>query len=598
MFKSVPHLLFDSIRRTPEKKALVFKRHGQIKHYDYEEFGNQIRYLTTAFSKLGIVPGEKVAIISNNRPEWTISDFSIMCHRNVVVPIHQNIPAEQMLYILKNSETRAIFIENEEHYQKLKEIETHLSKVRVIISYNKIDDENVLFYDDIVEKGRLLYHKEPECFMESMESLDSKEVCTIVYTSGTTGEPKGVMLYHEAFVKEIISSEDRLGLAEDEVFLSFLPLSHLYERVAGHWTPMYRTNTIFYSESIKTVIDDIQVAKPTVIVSVPRLYEKITEKILTQVDHGSIIKQKLFYWALNVGKEYNVRKYENTLNYGIKKKFQIADKIVFSKIKNKLGGRLKFPIAGGAPLSVKTLKFFEALGLNIIEGYGMTETHLIIALTPAEKIRYGSCGKPLDILDVKIADDGEVLVKGPTAMAGYYKNQKNTEEIIDAEGYLHTGDIGYLDEDNFLYLTDRKKNMIVTAGGKNIAAAPIEALLRKSRYIDEVCLIGDKRKFISALIVPNFEKLGKWAENHELNFVSNEELIELPKIKNFIWEEIEQLQEKLATFEKVKKIAMIPREFCMEREELTPSLKLRKKQILINFKDMIDKIYDTNSVVS
>ena len=598
MVQSVPHLLFETILKTPEKKALVFKRHGKIKHYDYEEFGNQIRYLTTIFRELGIIPGEKVAIIANNRPEWTISDFAIMCHKNIVVPIHQNIPADQMLYIIKNSETRAIFIENEEHYQKLKEIEPHLSKIKFIISYEKIDDENILHYDELIEKGRLLYHEEPEYFNNSMDSIDPKEVCTIVYTSGTTGEPKGVMLYHEAFVKEIISSEDRLGLADDEVFLSFLPLSHLYERVAGHWTPMYRTNTIFYSESINTVIDDIQVAKPTVIVSVPRLYEKITDKILSQVDHGSAIKQKLFYWALNVGKEYNIRKYEKTLTFGIEQKFKLADKLVFSKIKSKLGGRLKFPIAGGAPLSVKTLKFFEALGLNIIEGYGMTETHLIIALTPAAKIRYGSCGQPLDILDVKIAEDGEVLVKGPTAMAGYYKNPKDTEEMIDADGYLHTGDVGYLDEDNFLYLTDRKKNMIVTAGGKNIAAAPIEALLKKSRYVDEACLIGDKQRFISALIVPNFEKLAKWAEKHELKFANNYELIELPKVKQFMWEEVEQLQEKLATFEKVKKIAMIHREFSLEKEELTPSLKLRKKQIMINFKEVIEKIYETNSVIS
>ncbi len=597
MFKSVPHILFSTIKECPAKKALMYKRHGQIKHFTYEEFGNQIRYLTSSFQELGIVPGEKIAIISNNRPEWTITDFSIMCHMNIVVPIHQNIPADQMLYILKNSESRILFIENEEHYQKIQQIKSKLSRVKAIVSYEKIDDDDILFYDDLIKKGRELYHKNPDYFNDSYASIDPKEVCTIVYTSGTTGEPKGVMLYHEAFVKEIISSEERLGLAEDEVFLSFLPLSHLYERVAGHWTPMYRTNTIFYSESINTVVDDIQVAKPTVIVSVPRLYEKITDKILTQVEHSSAIKRKLFYWALKVGKEYNIRKYKGTLNPWIKKKFALANKIVFSKVKQKLGGNLKYPIAGGAPLSVKTLKFFESMGLNIIEGYGMTETHLIIALTPAAKIRYGSCGQPLDILEVKIADDGEVLVKGPTAMAGYYKRPKETAEMIDDEGWLHTGDVGYLDEDNFLYLTDRKKNMIVTAGGKNIAAAPIENLLKKSKYIDEACLIGDKRRFISALIVPNYERLQKWAKKNDLTFTTNKEMVEEPKIKDFIWQEVETQQEKLATFEKVKKIALLPTEFTLENEELTPSLKMRKKQIHENYKDVIDKIYETDRVV-
>jgi len=597
MFKSVPHILFATIQKTPEKKALVYKRHGKIKHFDYEEFGNQIRYLTSSFKDLGIIPGEKIAIISNNRPEWTITDFSIMCHKNIVVPIHQNITAEQMLYVIKNSESRVLFIENEEHYEKIKQIESHLSKIKAIVSFEKIDDENIIHYDELLEKGRQYYHANPKYFSETYNNIDPKEICTIVYTSGTTGEPKGVMLYHEAFVKEIISSEDRLGLDEDETFLSFLPLSHLYERVAGHWTPMYKTNTIFYSESINTVIDDIQVAQPTVIVSVPRLYEKITEKILSKVDHGSFVSRKMFYWALKVGKEYNARKYEGTLNKSITKKYNMADKIVFSKIKKKLGGRLKFPIAGGAPLSVKTLKFFEALGLNIIEGYGMTETHLIIALTPAEKIRYGSCGKPIDILKVKIAEDGEVLVKGPTAMAGYYKKPKETAELIDADGWLHTGDIGYLDEDNFLYLTDRKKNIIVTAGGKNIAAAPIESLLKKSRYVDEACMIGDSQKFISALIVPNFEKLSKWASQNKIEFSNNEELVENQKVKDFMWAEIETQQEKLATFEKIKKIALIPNEFTLENDELTPSLKLRKKQINENYKDVIEKIYESDAVV-
>ncbi len=597
MFKSVPHILFSTIKKTPEKKALVFKRHGKIQHYTYEEFGNQIRYLTSAFQHIDVVPGEKIAIISNNRPEWTITDFSIMCHKNIVVPIHQNIPADQMEYIIKDSESRVIFIENEEHYEKLQQITPHLNKVKAIISFEKIDDEAVIFYNDFLEQGRNFYHENPEYFKDYFESIDSKAICTIVYTSGTTGEPKGVMLYHEAFVKEIISSEDRLGLADDEVFLSFLPLSHLYERVAGHWTPMYRTNTIFYSESINTVVDDIQVANPTVIVSVPRLYEKITDKILTQIEHSPAVKRKLFYWALKVGKEYNIKKYAGELTYGIKKKFNLADKLVFSKIKEKLGGNLKFPIAGGAPLSIKTLKFFESMGLNIIEGYGMTETHLIISLTPAAKIRYGSCGQPLDILDVKIAEDGEVLVKGPTAMAGYYKKPRETAEMIDSDGWLHTGDIGYLDEDNFLYLTDRKKNIIVTAGGKNIAAAPIENLLKKSRYIDEACLIGNKRKFISALIVPNFNKLEKWAKKNKIAVTDHQELVEHQKVKDFIWQEVETQQEKLAAFEKVKKIALLAEEFTIEKEELTASLKMRKKQIHNNYKDIIDKIYKSDAVV-
>ncbi|MDZ7319446.1 MAG: AMP-binding protein, partial [candidate division KSB1 bacterium] len=338
-------------------------------------------------------------------------------------------------------------------------------------------------------------------------------------------------------------------------------------------------------------------AKPSVIVSVPRLYEKIAARVLEQVEHGSALKQKIFYWALAVGRKYHDQRIDGHISFKIRQQYKLANKLVFQKIKDKMGGRLRFPIAGGAPLAVETLKFFESLDMQIIEGYGMTETHLIITLTPAGKSRYGSCGKPINQVQVKIASDGEVLIKGPTVMAGYYKKPALTQETIDKDGWLHTGDIGYLDEDNYLYLTDRKKNILITSGGKNIASAPIENALKASKYIDEVCLIGNNRKFVSALIVPNYENLRKWAQQHGLEVTENSALVEQAAVKDFVWQEVERLQTDFARFEQVKKIALLPEPFTIEKGELTPSLKVKRNVVEQNYKDLIDKIYLSEHVV-
>jgi len=405
------------------------------------------------------------------------------------------------------------------------------------------------------------------------------------------------MLHHKGFIEEIISSEDRLNLDVDDVFLSFLPLTHLYERVAGHWTPIYKGNTIHYAQSIQTVIDDIQEARPTVMVSVPRLYEKVADRVLEEVEHSSNLKRKIFFWALKTGRAYHNARIEGKISFWLKRKYQLADRLVFQKIKQKLGGRLRYPIAGGAPLSTSTLKFFEALDMQIIEGYGMTEAHLIIALTPFGKTRYGSCGRPIDVVDLKIAEDGEVLVKGPTIMAGYHNQPDLTRQVIDDQGWLHTGDIGHLDDDNYLYLTDRKKNILVTTGGKNVAPAPIEMKLKRSKYIDEVCLLGDQRKFISALVVPNYQELRKWTQSHNIEADSNADMVAKERVKRFVWEEVKRQQEEFARYERVKKIALLSEPFSIEKGELTPSLKVKRKVVQQHYQSTIEQLYGVSEVI-
>lgn len=593
MFKSIPHLLFSTIEKYPDNIVFHYYRNGQIGTMTYAELGEQVKNLTHGLMDLGLTKGDRLAILSYNRPEWAITDFSTFCLQGVVVPVYQTLPANQIEYILNDCQARAIVVENDLQYQKILEIKKNLSNLEFIITIEDLSDtkSDVTPLSELMERGKRHRQAHSGLFDQNLNTIQSREICTFVYTSGTTGEPKGVMLHHDGFIKDIVNSEAVLNLYPDDVFLSFLPLSHLYERLAGHWCPMYRGTGIFYARSIETVVEDIAIARPTVMVSVPRLYEKVAAAVYEQVENSPAIKRNLFYWAIGTGLEYHEQRISGNVTPWLKRRYQFADKVVFSKIKKKLGGRLRSPIAGGAPLSVDTLKFFEAIGLRIIEGYGMTETHLIITLTPPGKTKYGSCGKPIKGVQVKIAADGEVLVKGDTLMEGYYNKPELTSEVIDNDGWLHTGDIGYLDEDNYLFLTDRKKNIIITSGGKNIAPAPIEHALKASKYIDDVCLVGNGRKFISAVIIPNYDLLKKYAESVGFAPVNNEELVRNEQIISLIKQEVDQQQSSFASYETVKKFILLDQPLSIDKGEITPSLKIKRDVIEKKYKAPIDALY-------
>jgi long-chain acyl-CoA synthetase len=593
MFRSVAHMFFNTMQNFPTKDALCIKRNDRLQTFSYQQVGDNIKSLTHGLKQSGLNAGDRIAILSNNVPEWMITDFAVFCLRGVVVPLYQTLPPVQIAYILKDAGVRCIFVQNQDHFEKIQLIKADLPQLEFVFSFESWPEkpEQIQTFTQLLEQGREHQVEYPEFFQQSLEAIDAQDLCSLVYTSGTTGEPKGVMLNQHGFVIDIINSESVLNLYPDDVFLSFLPLSHLYERLAGHWCPLYRGATIYYAQSIETVIQDIAEARPTVMVSVPRLYEKVAATVYEQVEKSSWLKRNLFYWALNTGLKYQEKRIEGTVSRVLQKKYHLADTMVFHKIKTKLGGRFRCPIAGGAPLSVDTLKFFEAIGLRIVEGYGMTETHLIITLTPPGKTKYGSCGKPIPGVDVKIAQDGEVLVKGNTLMKGYYNRPDLTAEVIDSDGWLHTGDIGYLDEDHYLFLTDRKKNIIVTSGGKNVAPAPIEHRLKTSKYIDEVCLVGNRQRFISALIVPNYELLKKWACEQNLDITDMGKLLGHEKVQHLIWQEVEERQKSFARYETVKKFTLLPEPFNIEKGELTPSLKIKRSVVENKYKDVISTMY-------
>ncbi len=593
MQKSVIHLLLNSIEKYPDKDIFRYKKEGHYTGITYREFGEKMRLLCYGLHAAGLNPGDRIAILSYNRPEWPMCDFAIFSLKAITVPVYHTLPPNQIKYILQDAGVRAIFVENQVQLNKIISILPECPDLTFVIPMDDIasDSEKIIAWPDLMTRGEKERKKNSDFFDNNIESINPEDICSIVYTSGTTGSPKGVMLHHKGFVIDVVNSEGVFGIYPEDVFLSFLPLSHLYERLGGHWCPIYRGATIGYAEDISTVIDDIQQIRPTVMVSVPRLYEKISNSVMEQIETGSALKQKIFYWALRTGRKYQKKKREKRLNGLITLQNRLAEKLVFSKIKQKLGGRFRFPISGGAPLSTETLKFFEAMGLYIVEGYGMTETHLIITLTPPGSTKYGSCGQPIPQVEVKIADDGEILVRGETLMSGYYNAPEQTAELIDNDKWLHTGDIGYLDEDNYLYITDRKKNMLVTSGGKNVAPAPVEHSLKLSKYIEDACVIGDKRKFISALIIPNFENMQRWADNRQLKYSDNEELVKHPEIRDLVKNEIEQLQAEAARYEKVKKFILLAEPLTIEKGELTPSLKIKRKVVEERFKDQIEQMY-------
>ncbi len=593
MFQSVVQILLNSIESYPDKPALLYKENGKYLEISYRELGNRIEKIARGLLASGLRAGDRIAILSYNRPEWTISDFAIFSMGGVVVPIYHTLPPNQIAYILKDAGVRAIFVEDQTQYEKITQIKSTCPELEFIFPFGEIDSaqEELASFTELLERGEAHRQANPGLYRQTVDAIDPAAICSLVYTSGTTGNPKGVMLNHEGFVIDIVDSEAIFGIYPEDVFLSFLPLSHLYERLGGHWCPLYRGATIAYATDITTVVDNIQLVRPTVMVSVPRLYEKISSSVIEQVESGSGLKKKLFYWALKTGRRYHDKKFENRSDVFTSAKYRLADKVVFSKIKKKLGGRFRFPISGGAPLPTETLKFFEAIGLQIIEGYGMTETHLIIALTPPGKTKYGSCGKTIPHVEVKVDADGEILVRGKTVMCGYYNRPELTSEAIDKNGWLHTGDIGHLDEDNYLFITDRKKNILVTAGGKNIAPAPIENVLKLSKYIDDICLIGDKRKFISAIIIPNFDHLKKWADENGIPDGDNQKLASDPKVQQMMADKIEALQTDFARYEKVKKFLLLPEPLTIENGELTPSLKIKRNVVEKRFKSEIDKLY-------
>ncbi len=447
-------------------------------------------------------------------------------------------------------------------------------------------------FSKVQELGKVFQKEHPSLLKDNLSLIKPADVCTIIYTSGTTGEPKGVVLTHHNILSNVRAALESFPISNKDVFLSFLPLCHIFERMAGYYTAFSAKCPVCYAESIETVAQNLIEIKPTIMTTVPRLFERIHSKIIKNVESQPEKKQKIFYWAMDAGKRYKEAEKKGKIPLTLSLQYKLADKLVYKKLQEKTGGNLRFFISGGAALPRALGEFFEAIGIIIVEGYGLTESSPVIAANRVEEYKFGSVGKPFPGVQIKIAPDGEILAKGPNIMQGYYKNKKETEATIK-DGWLYTGDIGVFDADGFLIITDRKKHLFKTSAGKYIAPTPIESMFLASKYIDQFVLIGDRRMFLTALIVPDFEAVKEYADARKIPYEKVEDLVRDEEIYKMLDKEMDQFQKKLANYERVRKFVLLDRPFTIESGEITPSLKIKRKYVEERYQDLIEQMYQS-----
>ena len=580
----------DRFRQRPA--ALRYKHSGHWVSISTGELHDRVRAASAGFRELGIRPGDRIALLSENRPEWAITDYACLTTRCAGVAVYPTLPPRQIEYILRDSGAVAICLSSRAQLDKVREIRPGLPGLKHVIAFDPgLAAPDVLEFDALLAKGREAADRYPGWREDALKATTG-ELATLIYTSGTTGDPKGVMLTHGNIASNVVTSLEILPLSDRDECLSLLPLSHIFERMAGHYTMLAAGVVINYAESIDLVPQNMMEVRPTVCCAVPRLYEKIYARIFEAANSGPKVKRKLFFWAKRVGAEWTERVlHGRAMPLDLKVARGIADRLVFSKLRERVGGRLRYFISGGAPLSPEIAKFFYAAGLQILEGYGLTETSPVVSVNTPERYKIGTVGPPIRDVEVRIAEDGEILVRGPNVMQGYYNKPEATREVLEPDGWFHTGDIGELDLEGFLRITDRKKDLIVTAGGKKVAPQPIEGMLKLNRYISNAVMLGDRRKFPIALLVPNFERLEPWAREAGLAWDDRVQLVALPEVEAHLASEARKSLRDLARFEVPKKFVILPRDFSIETGELTPKLSVKRKVVETHYAPQIEAAY-------
>jgi long-chain acyl-CoA synthetase len=578
-----------------DRPALMVKGDSGYAGISYAELRERVELFANGLAALGVRKGDRVGIIAENRPEWAISDFAIVSLGAVDVPVYPTMTAKQNEFIFNDAGVRLAIVSNQFQLNKvmrvIDEVKT-LEKVIIMNDKGVTPDGRTLTFSSVLEMGRTYKAENPGHLAAAAATVRPEDLLTLIYTSGTTGNPKGVMLTHANLVSNIVASAQVIEFGVGDTMLSFLPLSHSFERMAGYYTAFSCGATIAYAESVETVRDNMLEVRPTIVTTVPRLFERIHSRVMKQVDSGSSLKKKIFHWAVAVGKEHARAKRKGSISPVLAAKHALADRLVYGKLRERTGGRMKFFVSGGAALAGEFGEFFEAVGLKIIEGYGLTETSPVIACNRLNNYKWGAVGMPIPGVEVRIADDGEILCRGPNVMKGYWNNPQATAEVIDRDGWLHTGDIGNIDAEQFIHITDRKKHLFVSSGGKNIAPQPIENLFLSSKYIEQFMLIGDRRMYLTALVVPDFDALKEYADSNGLPYRDEVELAKHPKVNSLIETEINHIQRDLANFERVRRFTVLDRQFTIEDGELTPTQKMRRKAIEERYRNIIDGMYE------
>ena len=561
------------------------------------ELFERIRELSLGFNQFGLNQGDRVALVADSCPEWTITDLAILTAGAVTVPIYPTLAAGQMKGILADCAARLVIVSDETQAEKLRSVRSELPNLEAMVVIEQeakcFKNENEHLLASVAKGGRDRLVSEDgleKRFRDTAQSISPDAIATIIYTSGTTGEPKGVMLTHQNLLSNLHAVSQVIPISSDDTALSFLPLSHSLERMVLY-KYLYSGVTVAFAESLETIKRDLLAVRPTVMSGVPRVYEKVHARVLESVSQASSIRQLLFRWALRVGRlRSNASLSGKSIPLHVRLQHFFADRLVFSKIRSVTGGRLREIISGGAPLGDETAEFFFAIGLPITEGYGLTETAPVLTVNPKGRWKIGTVGVAIPGVTLRIADDGEVLARGPNIMAGYFNMQEATQAVL-RDGWFYTGDIGTLDEDGYLTITDRKKDILVTASGKNVAPGPIESLLKRDPMITEAVLIGDRRRFITALIVPNLPVIQQRMVNGEALASPLEELLVREDVRALFQSVVDEVNGQLSQFEQVKRFALLPTEFTIASGELTPTMKVRRRMIENRWKIAIEELY-------
>jgi long-chain acyl-CoA synthetase len=578
MGNTIPEIFFETAKKFPQKTALLYKKEGVYFPVTYQELAGKILTLSSFLQSLGIEKGDTVAILSENRPDWVVSDMAIMVTGAVVVPLHTSFNAVTICKVLNHCAAKILIVSSGSLLDSVVLSSKKLKYLQHIIYVDPIKNiqKKISGKKCISWKKIFLSQKKPPAHHVVLHPNDC---CNIIYTSGATGEPKGVMLSHQNFLSNIAAVRAYVPVKENDIFLSFLPLSHVLEKTGGYYLPLLFGATIAYAESTKQLSHNLQEVHPSILICVPRIFEKFHDAIWDKVNASSVFKKKLFYWGL--------RQKKGTFLY------RIADVFIFKKIRQQLGGSLRLAISGGASLNPNLCKFFSKIGVVILEGYGLTETSPVISVNQEKHVKFGTVGKVIEGVQVTISEHKEILVKGQNVALGYFKSKKEWDATIDKNGWLHTGDLGFVDVQGFLTIIGRKKEMMVLSGGKNIWPEPIENLLNDDKYITQSMVVGNNQKFVSALLVPDWQEIEIFLQKSNMLLQHHEKLIKNPVIFSLFQQRLdEKINPKLSDVEKVKKFILLPQEFSQEQGELTPTLKLRRHIIANHYKKAIESAYE------
>jgi long-chain acyl-CoA synthetase len=575
-----------NLEKYPRKDMYGGKRENEWITYSPEEVSNYVNWVSYGLMALGYQKGDKIATISGNKPEWNFVDMGVAQAGLIHVPIYPTIGTEEYEYILEHSDVKIIVLGNKTIYSKVSPIAGKIKGLKEIYSIDKV--EGVKSFDEIIETGKKNAEKFRNELITIKESIKPEDLVTIIYTSGTTGNSKGVMLSHNNLVRNAITTSKAHHLCYGHRAISFLPLCHVYERMVNYHF-QYKGISIYYVENMGTVSETVKEIKPHIFNTVPRLLEKIYDNIMSKGRNLPWLKRKIFFWAVNLGLKFKLRGNSQFYKFRLK----IARKLIFSKWQEALGGELQLLVSGGAALQSRLERIFWAANIPVIQGYGLTETSPVIAVNPfrMDEIGFGTCGPVIEGCEVMIADDGEILCKGDNVMMGYYKAPDLTADIIDKDGWLHTGDIGILEEGKFLKITDRKKEMFKLSAGKYIAPQVIENKLKESFFIEQAMVIGENEKFASAILSPNFTFLHDWCSLHKFQFQDNAELIELPEVVERFSREVKEVNKSLGEHEQIKRFRLVTEEWTPQSGALSPTLKLKRNFLSKEYKDIISEIY-------